>query len=172
MQKNFINLQTKLKACSLIINKKQYNAIKLDFEKKLIIATNGFILLKMHYDFDVNFNRVESDMFKTKKSIIFNNIYVDELIKYLDLSSNLFDVLERHLGIYEYQSIFPDVDKIIFNQTEDIQTIKYNAKHLLSIFKVCKQLQIENTVFNFNGSKSPTQIIADDVEIILMPICI
>jgi len=164
-----MNLQEKLKICSMIIGKKTYNAIKFDFEKKFIATTNGSILLKINYDFDINWNRSASLFFKEKKNIVFNAIHLKELNKYLDLSHNLFEVLEKHFGIYEYSSHFPNIDAINFNNHQSVNTISYNTKTLLSVIKVCEKLKMENIQFNFNDEKNPTQIKNDIAEIIFMP---
>ena len=162
-----MKLQEKLKICTMAIDKKKYNAIKFDFEKNLIVSTNGNILLKINHVFDKDNSALLEP--ENQKSIIFHAIYLEELNKHLDLSHNLFQVLQQHLGVYQYSNYFPDVDRISFYNTQSVNNISYNTKTLLSVIKICEKLTMQNIEFNFNDVKNPTQIKNDIAEIIFMP---
>jgi hypothetical protein len=162
-----MNLQEKLKISSMIIDKKSYNAIKLDFKQKFIATTNGKILLKINHDFDVN--KKDSEFFKDKEGFIFNATFLDELIKHIDIGHNIFEVLEKHFNTYEYSNYFPNIDAINFSYMQAVSSIAYNTKTVLSVIKVCEKLKMQNISFNFNSEKNPTQIKNDVAEIIFMP---
>ena len=164
-----MNLQEKLKISSMIIDKKSYNAIKLDFKQKFIATTNGKILLKINHDFDINSNKKDCELFKDKESFVLDAIFLDELIKRMDIGYDIFEVLEKHFNTYQYSNYLPNIDAINFSYMQAVSSITYNTKTALSVIKVCEKLKMQNISFNFNSEKNPTQIKNDVAEIIFMP---
>jgi transposase-like protein len=148
-------------------NKYSQYAIHFDFEENLIVATNGFICVKVNYNFEENHNLSKYNKFIEKKSYNLNAIFIDDLMKYLDLGHNLFETLDNNQQM-ENQYTFPNhkaLSSFRENEFTDNFMIKFSVENQYKILKILKDLK-QNTVDFYFSQKSLSEYKTKDVSII------
>lgn len=143
--------------------------IYLDFEKNYILATDGFVLVKTLYDFELHYKKSQHPIFKDIQNFSLNPKCAKYVTDSILLGKNLFDILGKAV---EAEDCFPKSSAYAMFQINLCETvtkvdnINITTATLLKVCEICQKLEVEMININFRDKK-PFFIKNDSMQILL-----